>query len=139
MRRIFRHHGRAGVRFCRRRGQLGSYCPGSPGRAFCGGPTTAMIRVILPPHLRGLARVSGEVKLDIEGQATQRSVIDALEASYPMLRGTIRDHVTQQRRPFLRFFACEEDLSHEPPDAPLPDAVASGAEPLLILGAIAGG
>src|SRR6058998_2151728 len=81
-----------------------------------------MIRVILPPHLRGLARVSGEVKLEIEGQATQRSVIDALETCYPMLRGTIRDHVTQQRRPFLRFFACEEDLSHEPPDAPLPDA-----------------
>jgi len=98
-----------------------------------------MIRVILPPHLRGLARVSGEVKLEIEGLATQRSVIDALETCYPMLRGTIRDHVTQQRRPFLRFFACEEDLSHEPPDAPLPDAVASGAEPLLILGAIAGG
>ena len=98
-----------------------------------------MIRVILPPHLRGLARVSGEVKLEIEGQPTQRSVVDALEASYPMLRGTIRDHITQQRRPFLRFFACEEDLSHESPDAPLPEAVASGAEPLLIVGAIAGG
>ena len=98
-----------------------------------------MIRVILPPHLRGLARVSGEVKLEIEGQPTQRSVVDALEASYPMLRGTVRDHITQQRRPFLRFFACEEDLSHESPDAPLPEAVASGAEPLLIVGAIAGG
>ncbi len=98
-----------------------------------------MIRVILPAHLRTLARVGGEVKLDIEGQATQRSVLDALEACYPMLRGTIRDQVTQQRRPFLRFFACEEDLSHELPDAPLPDAVASGAEPLLIIGAIAGG
>jgi len=98
-----------------------------------------MIRVILPPHLRTLAHVDGEVKLDVEGQVTQRSVLDALEARYPMLRGTIRDHDTQQRRPFLRFFACEEDLSHEPPDAPLPAAVASGAEPLVILGAIAGG
>jgi sulfur-carrier protein len=98
-----------------------------------------MIRVILPPHLRGLARISGEVQLDITGAATQRAVVDALEAQYPMLSGTIRDHVTQQRRPFLRFFACEEDLSHESPDAPLPDAVVSGKEPLLILGAIAGG
>ena len=98
-----------------------------------------MIRVILPPHLRGLARISGEVQLEIQGTPTQRSVLDALEASYPMLRGTIRDHITQQRRPFLRFFACAEDLSHELPDAPLPDAVVSGAEPLLILGAIAGG
>jgi sulfur-carrier protein len=98
-----------------------------------------MIRVILPPHLRGLAHVSGEVKLDIDGQPTQRTVLDALEASYPMLKGTIRDHVTQQRRPFLRFFACEEDLSHESPDAPLPEAVVSGKEPLLIIGAIAGG
>src|SRR6266849_4511181 len=98
-----------------------------------------MIRVILPPHLRTLAHVGSEVTLDVKGQATQRSVLDALEARYPMLRGTIRDHDTQQRRPFLRFFACEEDLSHEPPDAPLPAAVASGAEPLVILGAIAGG
>ncbi|MGH9741501.1 MAG: MoaD/ThiS family protein [Candidatus Acidiferrum sp.] len=98
-----------------------------------------MIRVILPPHLRGLARINGEVELDIAGQPTQRSVIDALEARYPMLSGTIRDHITQQRRPFLRFFASGEDLSHEQPDAPLPDAVASGKEPLLILGAIAGG
>ena len=98
-----------------------------------------MIRVILPAHLRTLARVDGEVKLDVKGCATQRSVLDALETSYPMLLGTIRDHVTQQRRPFLRFFACEEDLSHKPPDAPLPDAVVSGAEPLIILGAIAGG
>jgi molybdopterin synthase sulfur carrier subunit len=98
-----------------------------------------MIRVELPQHLRTLAHVSGEVKLEVEGRVTQRSVLDALEAAYPMLCGTIRDHVTQQRRPFLRFFACQEDLSHEPPDAPLPDAVASGAEPLLIIGAIAGG
>jgi len=98
-----------------------------------------MIRVELPQHLRTLAHVSGEVKLEVEGRVTQRSVLDALEAAYPMLCGTIRDHVTQQRRPFLRFFACQEDLSHEPPDAPLLDAVASGAEPFLIIGAIAGG
>ena len=98
-----------------------------------------MIRVVLPPHLRGLARVSGEVQLEVAGQPTVRSVVDALEAQFPMLQGTIRDHVTQQRRPFLRFFACEEDLSHESPDTPLPDAVVSGKEPLLIVGAIAGG
>jgi len=98
-----------------------------------------MIRVVLPPHLRGLARISGEVKLEIDGKPTLRMVLDSLEASYPMLQGTIRDHVTQQRRPFLRFFACEEDLSHESPDVPLPDAVIAGKEPLLIVGAIAGG
>ena len=98
-----------------------------------------MIRVVLPAHLRTLAHVDGEVKLDVEGPATQRSVLDALEARYPMLRGTIRDHVTQQRRAFVRFFACEQDLSHEPPDAPLPDAVATGAEPFLVVGAMAGG
>jgi molybdopterin converting factor small subunit len=98
-----------------------------------------MIRVVLPAHLRTLAHVDGEVKLDVQGQATQRSVLDALEACYPVLRGTIRDHVTQQRRAFVRFFACEQDLSHEPPDAPLPDAVAMGAEPLLVVGAMAGG
>ena len=98
-----------------------------------------MIRVVLPPHLQTLAQVCGDVELEVEGQVTQRSVLDALEARYPMLRGTIRDHVTGQRRPFLRFFACEEDLSHESPDAPLPDAVASGAEPFFIIGAIAGG
>ena len=98
-----------------------------------------MIRVVLPPHLRALAHVSGELQLNVDGPPTQRSVLDALEASYPMLRGTIRDHVTQQRRPFLRFFACSEDLSHEPPDAALPPAVASGDEPFLIIGAIAGG
>src|ERR1700687_2488360 len=99
----------------------------------------AMIRVMLPQHLRTLAHVDGEVKLDVEGQATQRSVLDALEIRYPMLRGTIRDHVTGQRRPMLRFFAGEEDLSHEPPDAQLPDAVASGSEPFFVVGAIAGG
>ncbi len=98
-----------------------------------------MVRVELPAHLRTLAQVSGEIKLEIKSQATQRSVLDALEARYPMLCGTIRDHTTQQRRPFLRFFACEQDISHELPDTPLPDAVASGAEPLLIIGAIAGG
>jgi sulfur-carrier protein len=98
-----------------------------------------MIRVVLPAHLRILARVGGEVQLDVAGEVTQRSVLDALEANYPTLRGTIRDYVTQQRRPFVRFFACEEDWSHEPPDAPLPSAVASGAEPFLIVGAIAGG
>jgi molybdopterin synthase sulfur carrier subunit len=98
-----------------------------------------MIRVVIPAHLRTLAHVNGEVKLEVQGPVTQRSALDALEARYPMLRGTIRDHVTQERRAFLRFFACEEDLSHESPDAPLPDAVASGAEPLLIIGAIAGG
>jgi molybdopterin synthase sulfur carrier subunit len=98
-----------------------------------------MIRVVLPFHLRTLAQVEGEVQLDVEGQATQSSVLGALEARFPMLRGTIRDHVTHQRRPFLRFFACEQDLSHELPDEPLPDAVATGKEPLLIVGAIAGG
>jgi molybdopterin converting factor small subunit len=98
-----------------------------------------MIRVVLPAHLRTLAHVEGEVKVHVEGQVTQRSVLDALEAGYPMLRGTMRDQVTHQRRAFLRFFACEQDLSHESPDAPLPDAVAMGAEPLLIVGAMAGG
>jgi hypothetical protein len=98
-----------------------------------------MIRVILPAHLRMLAQVPGEVQLEVDGPVTQRSVLDTLEARYPMLRGTIRDRITQQRRPFVRFFACQEDLSHEPPDAPLPDAVATGAEPFLLVGAIAGG
>jgi hypothetical protein len=97
------------------------------------------IHVVLPAHLRTLARVGGEVSLEVEGAVTQRSVLDALEALYPVLCGTIRDHLTQQRRPFLRFFACQEDLSHESPDAPLPDLVVSGAEPYLIVGAIAGG
>jgi molybdopterin converting factor small subunit len=98
-----------------------------------------MIRVVLPAHLRSLARVEDEVTLQLEGQATMRSVLDALEARYPMLRGTIRDHVTHQRRSFVRFFACEEDLSHEPPDTLLPEAVATGAEPFLVVGAMAGG
>jgi sulfur-carrier protein len=98
-----------------------------------------MIRVTLPAHLRKLARVDGEVQLNVEGQVTQRSVLDALEARYPMLRGTIRDQVTQKRRAFVRFFACEEDLSHQAPDVPLPEAVATGAAPFMIVGAIAGG
>src|SRR5438874_2566010 len=98
-----------------------------------------MSRVVLPYHLRNLAQVGAEVALDVTGPVTQRSVLDALEARYPMLRGTIRDHVTQKRRPFLRFFACEEDLSLEPPDAPLPEAVAAGKEPFWVVGAIAGG
>ena len=98
-----------------------------------------MIRVTLPAHLRKLAQVDGEMKLDVDGQVTQHSVLEALEARYPMLRGTIRDHVTLRRRAFVRFFACGEDLSHEPPDAPLPDAVATGAQPFMIVGAIAGG
>jgi molybdopterin converting factor small subunit len=98
-----------------------------------------MIRVVLPAHLRTLARVDGEVTLHVEGPVTLRAVLDALEAKYPMLRGTIRDHVTHERRAFVRFFACEGDLSHESPDTPLPDAVARGAEPFLVVGAIAGG
>jgi sulfur-carrier protein len=98
-----------------------------------------MIRVVLPPHLRTLAHVQGDVELEVAAPVTQRSVLDTLEARYPMLRGAIRDHGTLQRRPFLRFFACEQDLTHESPDAPLPDAVTSGKEPFIVLGAIAGG
>jgi len=98
-----------------------------------------MIRVVLPAHLRTLAHVEGELKLDVEGPATQRSILDAVEAAYPMLRGTIRDQVTQERRAFVRFFACEQDLSQDSPDDPLPEAVATGAEPFLIIGAMAGG
>jgi molybdopterin synthase sulfur carrier subunit len=98
-----------------------------------------MIRVVLPPHLRTLARVNGEVQLKVTSPVTQRSVLDALEARYPMLRGTMRDHASQLRRPLVRFFACGEDLSHESPDAPLPDAIAKGSEPFLVIGAIAGG
>jgi len=98
-----------------------------------------MIRVVLPAHLRKLAQVGGELQLDIKGPPTQRTVLDALEASYPMLRGTIRDQVSKERRAFIRFFACEQDLSHDPPDSPLPEAVAKGAEPFLVVGAVAGG
>jgi hypothetical protein len=98
-----------------------------------------MIRVVLPQHLRTLARVGAEVQLEVEGPVTQRTILDALETRYPVLRGTIRDHVSQERRPFLRFFACKQDFSHEPPDAPLPEAVATGVEPFLVIGAVAGG
>jgi molybdopterin synthase sulfur carrier subunit len=98
-----------------------------------------MIRVVLPQHLRTLARVSGEVELDVQPPISQRSILDSLEAAYPVLRGTVRDHVTKKRRPFVRFFACEQDLSHESPDATLPDEIANGVEPYLIIGAIAGG
>jgi hypothetical protein len=98
-----------------------------------------MIRIVLPPHLRTLAQVRGDVELEVAGQVTQRSILDALEARYPMLCGTIREHGTGQRRAYLRFFACEQDLSHESPDAPLPDEVVSGKEPFVVLGAIAGG
>jgi sulfur-carrier protein len=98
-----------------------------------------VIRVVLPPHLRTLAGVMGEVEIEVAGRVTRAALLDALEARYPVLRGTIRDHVTAQRRPFLRFFACEQDLTHEPATAPLPDAVASGTEPFLVVGAIAGG
>lgn len=98
-----------------------------------------MIRVVLPAHLRTLAQVRGEVQLEIEGRVTQRSILDALESAYPVLRGAIRDHTTQKRRPFVRFFACEQDLSHDSPDTELPDAVARGTEPFLVIGAIAGG
>jgi molybdopterin synthase sulfur carrier subunit len=98
-----------------------------------------MIRVVLPAHLRKLAHVDGELRLEVAAPVTQRTIVDAIEALHPMLRGTIRDHATQRRRPFVRFFACEQDLSHEPLDAPLPDAIATGAEPFLIVGAMAGG
>lgn len=98
-----------------------------------------MIRVVLPTHLQRLAKAGGEIELEVQGDATQGSVLDALEARYPMLRGTIRDHVTQRRRPFIRFFACGQDWSHEPPDAPLPDEVTTGAEPFWVVGAMAGG
>lgn len=98
-----------------------------------------MVRVILPLHLRTLARVDGEVEIAVEGEPTQRTILDALEARYPMLRGTIRDHATQQRRAFLRFFACNEDVSHQSPDAPLPSPIATGIEPFMVVGAIAGG
>jgi molybdopterin synthase sulfur carrier subunit len=98
-----------------------------------------MIRLVLPAHLRTLAHVTGEIALHVAGQVTQRTVLDALEVRYPMLRGTVRDHTTHQRRAYVRFFACEQDLSHEPPDAPLPQAVATGAEPYLVVGAMAGG
>src|SRR5207244_8402130 len=119
--------------------QLGSHRARSSARAVRRGADAGMIRVVLPPHLRKLAQVDREVKLDVAGPVTQRAILDALEAAYPMLRGTIREHDTHRRRPFVRFLACEQDLSHEADDAPLPDAVANGAEPFLVVGAMAGG
>src|SRR5579875_888992 len=139
MRSTFRYHRWAGLRSGWRRGHMESHCRAPSSCAFRGGSNPLMVRVMLPYHLRRLAGVDGEIKLEVEGQVTQRSILDALEARYPVLCGTIRDHVTQQRRPFLRFFACEQDLSHDSPDTQLPDAVATGAEPFLIIGAIAGG
>src|SRR5690606_40739209 len=123
----------------RRRRQLGAD-RARPARGALGrGPDAAMIRVVLPPHLRTLARVDGEVRLGVEGPATLGTVLDALEARYPVLRGTIRSHGTGRRRPFIRFFVCEQDLSHEPLDTPLPEPVAAGREPFLVVGAMAGG
>src|SRR5206468_9030896 len=136
---VLRHHRRASVHVARCRRQLDAHRAGPSGRLVGRGADAAMIRVVLPPHLRTLAQVKGEVQLDVAGPVTRAAVLDALEARYPMLRGTIRDHGSERRRPFLRFFACERDLTHEPPDAPLPDAVAAGAEPFLVIGAIAGG
>src|SRR5438270_4994412 len=137
MRRVFRHDRRPGVRVRGRRGHLDSDRSRSPGGAVGGGADAAMIRVVLPHHLRTLARVGSEVTLDVSGTVTQRAVLDALETAYPMLRGTIRDHTTRERRAFIRFFACQVDLSHESPDAPLPGDVSSGKEPSLVVGSIA--
>src|SRR5690349_5151544 len=139
MRSVFWNHRRPGVRLSRRRRYVDADRSRSSRRPFRGSADTVMIRVELPAHLRTLAKVNGEVRLEVPAPVTQRAVLDALEAQYPALRGTIRDHVTLKRRAFLRFFACEEDLSHESPDAPLPEAVATGKEPFLIIGAIAGG
>src|SRR5690349_19074472 len=139
VRRLLRHHWRTGLWLGRRRRSLAGHRPRSSHGSFRGGPDTAMIRVTLPAHLRKLAQVDGEVQVEVKGAVTQGSVLDALEEKYPMLRGTIRDHVTHKRRAFVRFFACQQDLSHEAPDAPLPEAIANGAEPYMIIGAIAGG
>ena len=144
---VLRHDGRSGVRVGRCRRQLDAHRPRSAGRRVGRGADPAMIaresmtaiRVVLPAHLRTLAKVSDEVTVDVERQVTLGSVLDAIETRYPVLRGTIRDQVTQKRRPFVRFYACEEDLSHDPPDTPLPEAVATGAEPFLVVGAMAGG
>ena len=146
VRRLLRHDRRPGVRVGGRGRQLGAYRARSAGRAVRRSANAAVteltvlvIRVVLPAHLRTLSRQNGEVHVDVDGRATVGAVLDALETRFPVLRGAIRDHVTHKRRPFVRFFACERDLSHESPDAPLPDAVASGAEPLLVVGAMAGG
>src|SRR6185369_11486691 len=137
--RLLWHYWRSGLWIRRRWRQLGADRSRSSGRAFSGGPDADMIRVALPLHLRTLAGVNGDVELDVAGEVTRGLVLDALEERYPMLRGTIRDHVGGQRRPFLRFFACGEDITHEPADAPLPQAIASGAETFYVIGAIAGG
>src|SRR2546429_1173522 len=139
LRRLLRNDWRTGLRFRRCGRSLEADCARPSSSAFRRSTNAAMIRVVLPPHLRTLARVDGEVELEVKTPVTQRSVLDALEAQYPMLRGTIRDHVTRLRRPMVRFFACGEDLSHEPPDVPLPDVIAKGSEPFVIIGAIAGG
>ena len=139
LRRLLRHHRRPGLRVRRLRRQLGADRPRPPGRAVGRGADAAMIRVVLPAHLRALARIDGEVRLEVAGPVTQRSVLDALEARYPVLRGTIRGHDGGPRRAFIRFFACEQDLSHEPPDAPLPAPSPLATEPYLIVGAMAGG
>src|SRR5579885_817977 len=135
MRHLLRHHRRSGLRVGRCGQQLDGDRARSSGGAFGRGPDLAMIRVTLPAHLRKLARVEGEVTLEVAGPVTQRSILDALEARYPVLRGTVRDHVTQKRRAFIRFFACEQDLSNDSPDAPVPEAVMRAAEPFMIVGA----
>ena len=139
MRGIFRYQRRPGLCVVRRRRQLDGDREGLPGGALGGGANTGLIRVVLPSNLRTLASVGREVELHVDGPVTQRSLLDALEAEYPALRGTIRDATTKKRRPMLRFYACEEDLSEESPDSPLPEEVAAGKEPYLIVGAIAGG
>src|SRR5579872_1437762 len=138
VRHLFRDDRGAGVRVERRRRQLDPDRRTSARRAVRRG-ADPVIRVVLPQHLRTLARVGDEVQVEVDGRATTRAILDALEARYPVLQGTIRDHVTLKRRPYLRFFACEEDLSHDPPDRPLPEAIASGKEPFLVIGAMAGG
>src|SRR5205809_7343677 len=137
--RVLRHDRRPGVRVRGRRRHLGTDRSRSAAGALGGGADAAMIRVVLPHHLRTLAHVGNEVAVDVKGTVTQRAVLDAVETAYPMLRGTIRDRTTRERRAFIRFFACQQDLSHESPDAALPDDVASGKEPFLVIGAIAGG
>src|SRR5262249_12239963 len=136
---VLRDDRRSGVRVEERRRQLDADRPGSSARPVGRGADTAMIRVVLPAHLRTLARVSDEVRVDVDGRPTLAGGLGALEAAYPALRGTMRDCVTLKRRPFVRFFACEHDLSHEPPDTRLPDAVVAGTEPFLVVGAMAGG
>src|SRR6185503_18150405 len=146
MRRLLRHHGRTGLRLTRQRRQLAGHRPrfagGLVGRGADAG-MTAHVRVVIPAPLRQLARVTGELQIEAapgsDGRVTQRTLLDAVEARYPMLRGTMRDHDTKKRRAYVRFYACEEDLSLETPDAPLPDAVADGREPFLVVGALAGG